>query len=154
MKDLFRTARDAAGDLVGKAQRLIPGGKSDVDDPSEDEDDDDLPEVDVTDPAHVDLARLDEEDADPIVIENDSLFDDLRQIDPTPEDRRQRRGCYRRLDRGPRSSESETVTSIPPNRRDMPLNTATPATVASEPSTTTMGPMTAVILRISGPFSW
>ena len=84
MKDLFRAARDAAGDLVGKAQRLIPGGKSDVDDPSDDEDDDDLPEVDVTDPAHVDLARLDGEDADPIAIQNDSLFDDLRQIDPTP----------------------------------------------------------------------
>jgi hypothetical protein len=84
MKDLFRAARDAAGDLVGKAQRLIPGGKADVDDPSDDEDDDDLPEVDVTDPDNVDLARLDEEDADPIVIENDSLFDVLRLIDPTP----------------------------------------------------------------------
>ena len=55
MKDLFRAARDAAGDLVGKAQRLIPGGKSDVDDPSDDEDDDDLPSVDVADPAHEDL---------------------------------------------------------------------------------------------------
>ena len=85
MKDLFRAARDAAGDLVGKAQRLIPGGKADVDDPSDDEDDDDLPEVDVTDPADVDLARLDEEDADPIEIDPDrSLFDDLRAIDPTP----------------------------------------------------------------------
>jgi hypothetical protein len=85
MKDLFRAARDAAGDLVGKAQRLIPGGKADVDDPSDDEDDDDLPEVDVTDPAHVDLTLLDEEDADPIEIDVDrSLLDDLREIDPTP----------------------------------------------------------------------
>ena len=85
MKDLFRAARGAAGDLVGKAQRLIPGGKADVDDPSDDEDDDDLPEVDVTDPADVDLARLDEEDADPIAIDADrSLLDDLREIDPTP----------------------------------------------------------------------
>ena len=50
MKDLFRAAKDAAGDLVGKAQRLIPGGKSDVDDPSDDEDDDDLPQVDVESP--------------------------------------------------------------------------------------------------------
>ena len=85
MKDLFRAARDAAGDFVGKAQRLIPGGKADVDDPSDDEDDDDLPEVDLTDPAHVDLARLDEEDAEPMQIDiYRSLFDDLREIDPTP----------------------------------------------------------------------
>lgn len=85
MKDLFRAARDAAGDLVGKAQRLIPGGKADVDDPSDDEDDDDLPEVDVADPAHDDLVRLDEEDAEPMAIDaNASLFDDLRAIDPTP----------------------------------------------------------------------
>ena len=84
MKDLFRAARDAAGDFVGKAQGLIPGGKADVDDPSDDEDDDDLPEVNIADPAHEDLARLDEEHAEPITIENESLFDDLRQIDPTP----------------------------------------------------------------------
>lgn len=85
MKDLFRAARDAAGDLVGKAQRLIPGGKFDVDDPSGDEDDDDLPEVDVTDPAHIDLTRLDREEADPIAIDaHASLFDDLRAVDPTP----------------------------------------------------------------------
>lgn len=85
MKDLFRAARDAAGDLVGKAQRLIPGGKTDVDDPSDDEDDDDLPGVDLADPAHEDLARLDEEEAEPIPIDaNASLFDDLRAIDPTP----------------------------------------------------------------------
>jgi hypothetical protein len=85
MKDLFRAARDAAGDLVGKAQRLIPGSKSDVDDPSDDEDDDDLPVVDVFDPAHEDLARLDEEDAEPMKLDaNASLFDDLRAVDPTP----------------------------------------------------------------------
>jgi len=85
MKDLFRTARDAAGDFVGKAQRLIPGGKTDVDDPSDDDDDDDLPEVYVSDPADEELARLDDEDAEPIEIENKSFFDDLvRQIDPTP----------------------------------------------------------------------
>lgn len=85
MKDLFRAARDAAGDLVGKAQRLIPGGRADVDDPSDDEDDDDLPQVNTTDPANEDLARLDEEDAAPMVIDaNASLFDDLRAIDPTP----------------------------------------------------------------------
>lgn len=85
MKDLFRAARDAAGGLVGKAQRLIPGSKSDVDDPSDDEDDDDLPEVDAADPAHEDLARLDQEDPEPIAIDADrSLFDDLREIDPTP----------------------------------------------------------------------
>lgn len=69
MKDLFRAAKDAAGDLVGKAQRLIPGGKSDVDDPSDDEDDSDLPEVDAADPANEDLARLDEEDAEPMAID-------------------------------------------------------------------------------------
>lgn len=85
MKDLFRAAKDAAGDLVGKAQRLIPGGKSDVDDPSDDEDDDDLPQVDVADSDHEDLARLDEQDAEPMAIDtNASLFDDLRAIDPTP----------------------------------------------------------------------
>ena len=85
MKDLFRAARDAAGDLVGKAQRLIPGSKSDVDDPSDDEDDDDLPEVDVAGSANEDLARLDEEDAEPMAIDADrSLLDDLREIDPTP----------------------------------------------------------------------
>ena len=85
MKDLFRAAKDAAGDLVGKAQRLIPGGKSDVDDPSDDEDDDDLPQVDVDDSEHEDLARLDEQDAEPMAIDtNASLFDDLRAIDPTP----------------------------------------------------------------------
>jgi hypothetical protein len=83
MKDLFRAARDAAGDLAGKAQRLIPG-KTAVDDPSDDEDDDDLPEIEVNDTAHGDLARLDEEDPDPIAIDNDTLFDDLREIDPTP----------------------------------------------------------------------
>lgn len=85
MKDLFRAARDAAGDLVGKAQRLIPGGKADVDDPSDDEDDEDLPEVNAADPAHEDLARLDEGDAEPMVIDARlALFDILREIDPTP----------------------------------------------------------------------
>jgi hypothetical protein len=84
MKDLFRAARDAAGDLAGKAQRLIPGGKTDVDDPSDEEDDDDLPEIEVDHSAHEDLARLDGEDPDPIAIDNDTLFDDLREIDPTP----------------------------------------------------------------------
>ncbi|HEV3363729.1 MAG TPA: PH domain-containing protein [Acidimicrobiia bacterium] len=85
MRERLRAARDAAAELAEKAQRLIPGGKSDVDDPSDDEDDDDLPAVDVADPAHADLARLDEEDAEPMAIDtNASLFDDLRAIDPTP----------------------------------------------------------------------
>lgn len=85
MRDRLRAARDAAAELAEKAQRLLPGGTSDVDDPSDDEDDADLPEVDVADPAHEDLARLDEEDAEPMAIDADrSLFDDLREIDPTP----------------------------------------------------------------------
>ncbi len=67
MKDRLRQARQAATDLAERAQRLIPGGKSDVDDPSDDEDDDDLPEVDASSPVDKELARLDEEDAEPMV---------------------------------------------------------------------------------------
>ncbi len=85
MRDRLRAARDAAAELAEKAQRLIPGGKSDVDDPSDDEDDEDLPEVDASSPVDKELARLDGEDAEPIALDADrSLFDDLREIDPTP----------------------------------------------------------------------
>ena len=66
MRDRLRAARDAAAELAEKAQRLIPGGKSDVDDPSDDEDDEDLPEVDASSPVDKELARLDGEDAEPI----------------------------------------------------------------------------------------
>ncbi len=62
MRDRLQAAKEAAAELAPKAQRLLPGEKTDVDDPSDDE-----------------------EDAEPVRIDPDrSLFDDLREIDPTP----------------------------------------------------------------------
>lgn len=84
MKDRLRQARQAAADLAERAQRLIPGGKTDVDDPSDDDDDEDLP-VTAAESADEDLSLLDDEDSEPMPLAVDrSLFDDLRAIDPTP----------------------------------------------------------------------
>ena len=86
MRDRLRAARDAAAELAERAQHLMPGGKSDVDDPSDDEDDDDIPRVDVSDAANEDLARLDDdEDIAGLEIQCDrALWEVLREIDPTP----------------------------------------------------------------------
>jgi hypothetical protein len=91
MKDRLRQARQAAADLAGKAQHLRPGGPSSDDPETDDEDevDEELPALDVSDAAHEELVRLDEgEDGDdeaPDVIETrESFFDLLRKVDSTP----------------------------------------------------------------------
>ncbi len=87
MQDRLRAARSAAARLADRAQNLLPGG-SDGDRAHDDADgeEEDLPAVDSSDPANVELARLDDEDADPMALESDrSLFELLRLIDPTPD---------------------------------------------------------------------
>jgi Bacterial PH domain len=90
MRDRLRAARDAAAELADKAQRLRPGGASDQPETVEDDDevDEDLPDVEVTDRDHDELGHLDHDDEDcaPIAVETDdhSFFDLLRKIDPTP----------------------------------------------------------------------
>lgn len=82
MQDRLRAARSAATRLAERAQKLMPGGPPD-DEMSDD--DEELPAVDASDPAHEELARLDDEDADPMAVDTDrSLFEVLRHIDPTP----------------------------------------------------------------------
>ena len=86
MQDRLRKARQTAAQLAERAQRLRPGGSSENDATDDDEVDEELPAVDVSDPANEDLARLDDDDADPIVIDSErSLIELLREIDPTPE---------------------------------------------------------------------
>jgi hypothetical protein len=84
MQDRLRAARSAAAHLAERAGQFRPGGAHD-EDTSDDEDDEELPTLDLSDPAHEDLARLDDAEAEPIALDADgSLFDVLRQIDPTP----------------------------------------------------------------------
>jgi hypothetical protein len=86
MKDRLRAARDAATDLAGKAQRLLPGGSSDDDDEADEE----LPAPEVSDADHEELGGLDHSDNDddcaPMAVETDehSFFELLHRIDPTP----------------------------------------------------------------------
>jgi PH (Pleckstrin Homology) domain-containing protein len=85
MRDRLRAARDAAAELAEKAQRLRPGGSSSDED--EDEVDEELPSLAVSDTDHKELAHLDDEvDAAPITLgtAHTSVFDQLRKIDPTP----------------------------------------------------------------------
>lgn len=95
MKDRLKAARDAAAELAEKAQRLLPGGSSDNDTTVEgvdnlavedDEDDEELPSLEVSDADHEDLDHLDDEDvAEPIRLKDDlSIFELLHKIDPTP----------------------------------------------------------------------
>lgn len=86
MKDRLRQARQAAVELAERAQRLRPGGSSDEDEPQDDDEvDEELPALEVSDQAHEELAGLDEEDATPIAIDHkESFFDLVRKIDPTP----------------------------------------------------------------------
>jgi hypothetical protein len=84
MQDRLRAARQAAAQLAERTQRFRPGGSSDDETTGDDEADEELPALEA-EPDHEDLARLDDEDAAPIAIDADrSLFELLRQIDPTP----------------------------------------------------------------------
>ena len=87
MQDRLRAARSAASRLADRAKNLRPGAGDDdievVDD--DDEEDEELPRLEISDEAHEELGRLDEEEAAPIEIDKDqSFFDLLRKVDPTP----------------------------------------------------------------------
>ena len=90
MKDRLRAARDAAAELAEKASRLRPGGTPDHPDTVDDDDevDEDLPDVEVSERDHEELGQLDHDDAacTPIAVETDdhSFFELLHRIDPTP----------------------------------------------------------------------
>lgn len=91
MQNRLRAAKEAAAQLVDKAKSLRPGPSgpaavSDVDAASDDEDDEDLPGLDIdADAVTQELTALDDGDAEPVVIdESRSLFELLREIDPTP----------------------------------------------------------------------
>lgn len=94
MKDRLRAARDAAAELPEKAQRLLPGGSSDddikvegADDVTVEDDDEELPDLEVSDEDHKELAHLDDEDdAAPLTMGQAqvSIFEQLHKIDPTP----------------------------------------------------------------------
>jgi len=89
MKDRLRQARQAAADLAEKAKNLRPGASEDdvdVDVVDDDEVDEELPDLDISDDTQAELGRLDDEDdAAPITIARDqSFFELLRRIDPTP----------------------------------------------------------------------
>jgi hypothetical protein len=84
MKDRLRAARDAAAELAEKAQHLLPGGSSDDD---EDEVDEELPNLEVSDEDHKELAHLDDlDDAAPLTLGEgqQAFFEVLHKIDPTP----------------------------------------------------------------------
>jgi len=89
MKDRLRQARQAAADLAEKAKDLRPGASHEehIDDDDE-EVDEELPAVDVSDSDHDELAQLDDDDEDcePIAVETEhhSFYDILRKLDPTP----------------------------------------------------------------------
>jgi hypothetical protein len=89
MTDRFRSI---ASRLTDQVQRLVPGRGGDVDEVDADGGDDDdevetLATVAVDDPADAELAELDDgEDPEPVRIDPDrSLFDLLRELDPTPD---------------------------------------------------------------------
>jgi len=86
MKDRLRQARQAAADLADRAKNLRPGATDDeVDVIDDDEEDEDLPPVEIAEGDREELARLDAEEAEPIALDQDqSLWELLRKIDPTP----------------------------------------------------------------------
>jgi len=86
MQNRLRAARSAAARLAEQAKNLRPGAADDDVEVIEDEgDDEELPRLEISDEAHEELGRLDEEEAAPIEIDKDqSFFDLLRKVDPTP----------------------------------------------------------------------
>lgn len=135
MKDRLKAARDAAAELAEKAQRLLPGGSSDDDIQVEvvdnlavenDEDDEELPSLEVSEADHEDLDHLDDEDdAEPIGLKDDlSFFELLHKIDPTPPvplTEKHEVGLVALLDRFSELAEKNTLAEDPRGRRVLDL---------------------------------